>query len=220
MPQKTGVIGGSFDPVHIAHLRVAEEAVEVLGLDTIVFIPAAIPPHKSHKQILAAEHRWEMLRLAVEGNPRFSVSDMEMRLPGKSYTVQTLRKLCEGGPSDRVIFFLVGLDAFLELDTWWHYRELFELAHITVLRRPGYDESGVSGFLRGKISPLYRKETGAEVYRHPSLLPVHCLSNIHLGISSTMIRQLVAHGRSVRYLVPYEVMRYIESKNLYRPDSG
>jgi nicotinate-nucleotide adenylyltransferase len=217
MPEKIGVMGGSFDPVHIGHLRVAEEAVELLGLDTLLFIPAAVPPHKPDSKIISINHRWEMLDLALRGNPRFCLSDLEREMPGKSYTVNTLRRLREVSPESAEIHFLVGMDAFLELDTWWHYRELFELAHIVALQRPGYDEKEVEGFLLEQISPLYRRDAEIDLYRHPSLLPVHYLKNTHLGISSTMIRNLVAEGRSIRYLVPGEVMRYIETESLYKP---
>jgi nicotinate-nucleotide adenylyltransferase len=217
MPDRIGVMGGSFDPVHMGHLRVAEEAVEYLGLDQILFVPAAVPPHKPDKQVLPMEHRWEMLKMAIRGNPRFSLSDVEMDMPGKSYTVKTLGKLHEAGSPGLELYFLVGLDAFLELDTWWHYEELFGLAHMVALHRPGYAEAEVADFLADKVSPLYRKDEQVNLYRHPSLLSVHYLKNTRLEISSTFIRQLVARGRSIRYLVPDEVMRYIEREILYMP---
>ncbi|HQN19167.1 MAG TPA: nicotinate-nucleotide adenylyltransferase [Syntrophobacteraceae bacterium] len=216
MPERVGVMGGTFDPVHVGHLRVAEEAVEALDLDMLLFIPAAVPPHKLGKSILAFEHRWRMLRLATDEHPRFAVSDLEQRLPGKSYTVVTLRKLQEEYGGKAELFFIVGMDAFFELNTWWHFNELFELAHMVVLRRRGYDESEVNGFLAQRVSAHYTCTGDNACFMHPHLLPVHCLNNTRLDISSTRIRQLVKEGRSIRYLVVPEVMRYICSEQLYR----
>jgi nicotinate-nucleotide adenylyltransferase len=215
MRQRIGLMGGTFDPVHLGHLRVAEEAVESLDLDALFFIPVASPPHKGDKTILPFEHRLRMLELAVQDHPKFELSDIEQRLPGKSYTVVTLRKLLEDW-ADRVeLYFLVGLDAFLELNTWWHYRELFRLAHICVLRRAPYDEADIGAFLRARVSPDYTWDAGADAFTHPDLFPVHYVRNTHLDVSSTRIRQLVARGRSIRYLVLPEVMSYILKNKLY-----
>jgi nicotinate-nucleotide adenylyltransferase len=215
VPQRVGVMGGTFDPVHLGHLRVAEEAVEELRLDTLLFVPAAVPPHKTGTAILPFEHRWEMLRLATEQHPRFTVSDIEQRLPGKSFTVVTLRKLSETYDGAAQLFFIAGLDAFLEMDTWWHYRDLFRLARLVVLRRPGYHETEMLGFLRERVSSLYSYDDTDSCYRHPRLFPVHFLNNTWLDISSTRIRQLAKAGKSLRYLVLAEVMHYIQANQLY-----
>ena len=113
MPQRVGILGGTFDPVHYGHLRAAEEALEALELDRVLFIPAASPPHKSPSAVREFEHRMEMLRLAIGDHPRFELSDLEGRMPGKSYTVMTLRALHRlmEGDSNRRLFFLVGMDA-------------------------------------------------------------------------------------------------------------
>ncbi|MGV8074794.1 MAG: nicotinate-nucleotide adenylyltransferase [Syntrophobacteraceae bacterium] len=215
-PERMGIMGGTFDPVHIGHLRVAQEAVEMLNLDVLTFIPAAAPPHKPGKKTLAFEHRWRMLDLAVKGNPRFRLSDVEKRLSGKSYSVVTLRKLREEMGHELELYFLVGMDAFLEMDTWWHYEELFRLARVAVLSRPGYHEEDLHRFLKEKISPRYTYNAEAGFFNHPELFPVHYLKNVRLEISSTQIRQMVVDGRSLRYLVPDEVIDYIREKNLYR----
>ncbi|MFP5213991.1 MAG: nicotinate-nucleotide adenylyltransferase [Acidobacteriota bacterium] len=219
MAERIGVMGGTFDPVHIGHLRVAEEALELLRLDSMLFIPAAVPPHKTARTIPAFEHRERMLRLAVGDNPRFRVSDIERRLPGKSYTVVTLRALHEEFPGCE-LHFLVGMDAFLELDTWWRYKELFELAHLAVMRRPGYEWREAGRFLSERISSGYAPDAATGGYRHASLLPVRLLENSALGVSSTHIRELIATGRSIRYLVVPEVMRYINEKKLYHAGSS
>ena len=216
MSQRVGVMGGTFDPVHLGHLRAAEVAREKLELDVLVFVPTANPPHKHGDQILSFVDRWRMLRFATENHPRFEVSDIEQRMPGKSYTVITLRKLGEIYRGEVELFFIIGMDAFLELDTWWHFKELFELAHIVVLRRPGYNEHEMAGFLLEKVSPLYAYGDAEGCFKHPHLSPVHYLDNTWLDISSTHIRQLVTEGKSIRYLVLPSVMHYIHENRIYR----
>ncbi|MDY0039284.1 MAG: nicotinate-nucleotide adenylyltransferase [Desulforhabdus sp.] len=215
MPQRLGIMGGTFDPVHFGHLRAAEEALEAFGFDHLIFMPAADPPHKSNHRITLFKHRWEMLQSAAEDNPRFRLSDLEQTLPGKSYTVVTLNKLLKSFPKKTELYFLVGLDSFLEMHTWWHYRELFQLARFVVLRRPGFLEEEMQDFLRQRVSSRYEWDEEAALYRHPDLFPIHLLANTYFGIASTQIRQLLSQGKSIRYLVPTQVMRYIEEKKLY-----
>jgi nicotinate-nucleotide adenylyltransferase len=219
MPQRVGIMGGTFDPIHLGHLRVAEETAEALELDTLLFVPVAVPPHKPGEKILPFEHRLQMLKIAVEHHPRFRVSDVEQRLPGKSYTVVTLRKLSEAYHGEAELFFVIGMDAFLELDTWWRFNELFELAHMVVLRRPGYNEPEMTEFLMERVSSLYTYETREACFTHPHLLPVHYLNNTWLDISSTRIRQLVKEGKSIRYLVLPKVIHYILTQQLYSAEN-
>lgn len=216
--RRVGVMGGTFDPVHLGHLRLAEEAVEALGLDTLLFVPAAVPPHKLARSILSFRHRWRMLEIATRDHPRFAVSDVEVQVPGKSYTVITLRKLTELYGKEVDLFFILGLDAFLELDTWWHFEELFGLARMAVLRRPGCDEAGIARFLTERVSSQYARSPDGARFTHPQLLPVHGLPNTWLDISATRIRQLVSAGKSIRYLVLAEVMEYIQANRLYRKE--
>jgi nicotinate-nucleotide adenylyltransferase len=157
-----------------------------------------------------------MLELAIADNPRFSISSMEEELPGRSYTVTTLRRMHADASRCVEFYFLVGMDGFLELDTWWHYRALFQLARIVVLERPGCREADVLEVLREVASPLYEAGADGTNFVHPHLLPVHGLRNARLGISSTEIRRLCAEGRSIRYLVPPEVLRYILVHALYQ----
>ncbi|HOV86201.1 MAG TPA: nicotinate-nucleotide adenylyltransferase [Syntrophobacteraceae bacterium] len=217
---RLGILGGTFDPVHVGHLRIAEEAVEFLALDTLLFIPAAIPPHKGATGILPFEYRYEMLRLGIQGNPRFQVSALEKDFPGKSYTVVTLGRLREQSPPDAELFFLVGMDAFFEMGSWWHYRELFRLASIVVLHRRGYSEGSVGDFLRAKVSAGYFRGREELKFEDPALKPVYLLDNTLIEVSSTRIRRLVAQGRSIRYLVSEAVMGYIQQNRLYRLEAG
>jgi nicotinate-nucleotide adenylyltransferase len=202
------------DPVHTGHLRGALEAREELGLDSVLFIPAASPPHKPGLHVTSYEHRREMLRLSIRGHASFELSDIEHRLPGKSYTVNTLKALHAELGSPLELFFITGLDGFLEVHSWWRYMDLFKLTAFAILKRPGYNEDAVEGYLRERVSAFYeRSEPG--VFRHPTLHPVHCLDNTMLAISSTRIRELARRGRSVEYLVLPEVMQYIASNGLY-----
>lgn len=219
MRERLGIMGGTFDPVHLGHLRAAEEAVDSLGLDRMLFVPAGSPPHKPGRQILSYEHRRGMLERAILGNTRFRISDIERKVSGKSYSVNSLRML-QDEFQDAEIFFLVGLDAFLEMDTWFEYREIFRLANIVVLRRPGCSEDDVGDFLRGKVSEHYGNFSGSGVFSHPELCSVYYLRNRQLDISSTEIRELAAAGRSIRYLVPEGVLHYIVEECLYTEQVG
>jgi nicotinate-nucleotide adenylyltransferase len=214
MSVRLGILGGTFDPVHLGHLRAAQEALDSLALDEMLFVPAAVPPHKTRK-ILDFDSRWRMLQIALKGNPRFRLSDVERRMSGKSYTARSLKKLREENP-DSKLFFLVGLDAFFEMDTWFHFREIFRLADIAVLCRPVCDEEKILEFLSQKVSDLYRIDSQSREIWHPELCSVHRLHNTRMDISSTMIRELAAEGLSARYLVPDEVWSYISGCELYR----
>ncbi len=216
MVQRVGILGGTFDPVHIGHLRIAQEALETLALDRIVFIPVADHPHKPQGEILPFYHRCRMLSLSIDSNPCFFVSDIEQRMEGKSYSVLTLLQLHRQSQSLEEYFFLVGSDSFLELNTWYRYRELFSLAHMVVLQRPGYGENSPATFLHRMVSSHYCWDEASRAFHHPALHTVHLVYNTRLGVSSTLIRNLAGQGRSVRYLVVDDVMRYIESQKIYQ----
>jgi nicotinate-nucleotide adenylyltransferase len=134
--QPIGIFGGTFDPIHFGHLRLAEEMTEGIGLSRVVFIPAGQPPHRGAPRTAAA-HRLEMVRRAVSGNPRFAVDAREVQSPRPSYTVDTLTTLRAELGDEQPLWLLLGADAFLELPTWHAWRRLFELAHIAVAARPG-----------------------------------------------------------------------------------
>ncbi len=215
MPLRLGVFGGTFDPVHLGHLRSAQEALDILGLDEMLFMPAADPPHKPGGAIASFRDRWQMLQLAVGNNPRFRLSDLERRMPGKSFTVNSLERLHKEIPGAE-FFFLVGGDAFFEIDTWRRFKDIFGLAALVVLCRPECEEEEILGFVSGKVSGEYKIIPENREIRHPSLLSVYNLRNTRIDISSTRIRELAAEGLSMRYLVPDNVLSYIVENELYR----
>ena len=192
-----GVMGGTFDPIHLGHLAVAEEAREVLELDRILFVPAGQPPHKPAGEVTSIEHRLAMVELAIADNRAFELSRIEVDRPGPSYTVDTLETLAAGG--DRVTVIL-SAETFAELPTWHEPWRLFEAARVAVAPRWGYpapDPDWLAATFPGREDR------------------VSYLEGPRLGVSSTALRARVAAGRSIRYLVPQPVAAYIAANNLY-----
>lgn len=213
--KRLGLFGGTFNPIHHGHLRGAEEIREALSLHEIVFVPAAIPPHKGIRGLVDADHRLEMVRRAISDNPFFRVSDIEVRREGKSYSIETIRafRQNEGGAE---LFFILGLDAFLEIETWKDFQDLFSLSNFVVMVRL------VGGEGTGPFSPpstlgeAFRYDPGRKVWVHRSGHELHFRQITSLDISSTKVRGLIADGKSPRYLVPAEVATYVEEHGLYR----
>ncbi len=203
MSERIGMIGGSFDPLHFGHLVIAQDAMECLGLSEVVFVPAANPPHKLHLRQADAWHRLEMARRAVEADSRFSVSDLELRRGGVSYTVDTVRSLKEARP-DADWVLVVGSDTLVDLHNWYRIDELLDLCEVATFLRPGEADPG----------EIAEKVLVAE--RHRKRLLENIVAAHLVGISSTEIRRRVAEGRSIRYLVPPEVEEYIVEHCLYR----
>jgi len=192
--EKLGVLGGTFDPIHMGHLVLAEQVREKLQLDQVIFIPCASPPHKTEQELSSAKDRFEMTKLALEGNPYFSVSDIELKRKGLSYTVETLREL-KGSYKDSEIYFLTGSDVLNEITTWKNPEEIYKLAKIVIGVRPGFD----------KFEP------------EDHFVKKSIMVNITgMDISSTQIREKVRKGESIKYLVPSKVEGYIKEKNLYK----
>jgi nicotinate-nucleotide adenylyltransferase len=213
--QHLGVFGGSFDPIHLGHLRCAEDAREQLGLDRVLFVPAADPPHKARRLTPAAQ-RLAMVRLAIAGNPLFAASPIELERHGRSYTIDTLRALrAQLAPTTRLTL-LVGLDAFRDIGTWKNYRALFAVADLAVWTRPPLRVGAPRALLpvaaRGDF--CYGKSRSELV--HHTGNRIRFLTVTALDISATAIRQRVQRGRSVRYLVPAAVERYLTREGLYR----
>jgi|Deesub1362A_J573_1020465.scaffolds.fasta_scaffold00095_95 nicotinate-nucleotide adenylyltransferase len=212
---RIGLFGGTFDPIHFGHLRAAEEAREAFGLERVLFIPSARPPHKDPKEVSPAHHRLEMTRRAVRGNPVFHVSDVECRRSDLSYSVETLRILRSEEALNGVFYFILGIDAFLELETWRDYEQLFALSHLVVLERSGIPIKG-RGALPARIRAEFRYDRIRRAFEHPSGGLVYFRRFRSLEISGREIRRRVRLGRSIRYLVPDEVEDYIRLHRLYR----
>lgn len=192
---RIGVFGGTFDPVHLGHLIVAREAAEYLRLDRVLFVPSGRPPHKRGRSLSPATDRLGMVRLAIRGNARFACSDIELRSGDLSYTADTLRRLKAAGETSR-LYLLIGLDQAALLSTWMDPEKLFALATVCALSRPGYSSARIGKRWRDRILPV----------------PVSAIE-----ISASEIRQRIARGQSIRYLVPPAVERYIVCNKLYRP---
>ncbi len=222
---RVGLLGGTFNPIHFGHLRTALEVKEMFDLTRIILIPSAVPPHKSAQGVVSAEDRLEMVRMAVADAPGFEISEVELERSGPSYSVDTLDHFRSALPEGARLFFIVGLDAFLEIDTWDRYSALFQKAPFIVMARPGAgdpaDPEGLrtlQGFLSARVSDRYGRfnESGLPPhFVHPEKEPVYTATVSGLDISSTRIRRLLRQGRSIRFLVPDPVAAFIHTKGLY-----
>jgi nicotinate-nucleotide adenylyltransferase len=210
---RLGLFGGTFNPIHFGHLRAAEEVADSLHLHRLLFIPAARPPHKNAGSITAFDVRMAMISLAVSGHPLFEVSDIENQRAEKSYSVETIRLFRRQVGPDTEIYFIVGLDAMLEIETWREYREIFTLCHLVVLDRPGYDPADLAEFLHQKVKCRYQDEE--KVYVHPGGKRIYFRPITRLDVSSSLIRRLAGRGLSLRFLLPEGVRRYILENKLY-----
>ncbi|HSJ79576.1 MAG TPA: nicotinate-nucleotide adenylyltransferase [Thiobacillus sp.] len=209
-----GVMGGTFDPIHFGHLRLAEEMAEALGLARVLFIPAGQPPHRGAPRT-AAPHRLEMVRRAIAGNPLFSVDAREVESAHPSYTVDTLTALRAELGFEQPLWLLLGADAFLGLPTWHEWRQLFELAHIAVAARPG------AQLLQSDVMPerLKNEVSQRQLTDGPVSGPAGSVllrQMTPLAISATAIRETLARHGSARYLLPDTVLDYIDEHQLYR----
>lgn len=209
-----GLMGGTFNPVHLAHLRIAEEAREMCSLDRVVFIPAADPPHKPLAGGVPFEQRCEMVRLAIAGNPSFMLSDVEGRRAGKSYSIDTIAAFQDEHPDDR-LFFIVGSDSFLEIGLWHRYAEIFRSCSLIVVERPGRQVLDPLDALPVAIRGELRYTPQVRCLEHAAGTSVQFLKGCPLDISSSEIRRLAAAGRSITYLVPPEVEAYIKKQRIY-----
>ena len=210
-----GIIGGTFDPIHYGHLRLAEELGEALRLAEVRLVPTGTPPHRGAPQA-AAEHRLAMVRLAAADNKRFTVDDREIRRAGPGYTHDTLAAL-RGELGSTPLVLLLGADAFLELATWHRWHELFGLAHIAIAHRPGFP---VERWGERMPQPLAR-EYAARLMHQPLATHLQPAGGIvvvpftALDISATTIRDRLRAGTSPRYLLPDSVIDYIQRHRLY-----
>lgn len=191
---KVGIFGGTFNPPHFGHLIVVETVCDQLQFDKILFVPSANPPNKNDRSVAPARDRMEMTRLAIQGNTRFDISDIEIRRKGISYTVQTVSELVELYPKTD-LSLIIGADNLIEFQTWKSPDEILSRVQLVAMTRPGFPADQD----RGKYS---RFVTFVHVPQ--------------IGISGTDIRRRIKSGRTIRYLVPHQVEEYIVSRGLYR----
>ena len=218
-----GLFGGTFNPIHSGHIHASLEVKEAFSLDKIYLIPSALPPHKKQTGMAKAKDRLEMVRLSISSYSSLYISDVELKRSGPSYTIDTLLHFRSIFPKNDHFYLIVGLDAFLEIDTWKSYKDLFLLASFVVMARPGvtYNRSDskwnlLDDYLKSRISRGYRFSTLKSGYVHDEKKTIFRFSTDFLDISSTAIRHRLKTGRAIRSLVPKEVEDYIQTKGLYR----
>lgn len=210
-----GLFGGTFDPIHYGHLRLAEEAISHLGLSSVRWIPAGQPPHRGTPQV-TPQHRLEMVLRSTAKNPQFSVDPAEVLAERASYTVETLERLRSELGMAQPLVLLVGADAFAGLSTWHRWRDLFTLAHIAISHRPGFpvELSSLPHELATEFSD--RHQPDATCLGKAAAGSIVTFAMTQLAISATQIRKLLANGKSARYLLPDAVLDYIQLHQLYR----
>ncbi|MBI5677490.1 MAG: nicotinate-nucleotide adenylyltransferase [Planctomycetes bacterium] len=207
-----GILGGSFNPIHIGHLIVAEEVFRHRGLSKVIFMPTGISPHKESSDLIDSFHRYQMVKSAISDNDHFEVSDLEIKRSGKSYTIDTIRVLREIYGEEHNLYLIMGTDMINEISTWKDINTLSGMCHFIVVNRSPIPANGISKSpslecgLRG--IKVFSDEKIAEIGRLKVTIPT-------IGISSTEIRDRLRSGRSIRYLVPQCVEDYIKAHNLY-----
>jgi nicotinate-nucleotide adenylyltransferase len=214
-----GLLGGTFDPIHFGHLRLAQELGDALGLACVRFIPTGTPPHRNPPQVSGA-HRLQMVRIAIAGNALFEADDREIRRDAISYTYDTLTELRDE-LGERPLCLLMGADAFATLTTWHRWQELFDLAHVVIAHRPGFRLQELQGALPAPLRKIYlQRLAGAPVALRANAGSILAREITALDISATHIRAMLAQGSSPRYLVPDTVLEYIDHNHLYKdPDA-
>lgn len=224
---RLGVMGGTFNPIHYGHLVAASEVRDAFALERIIFVPAAIPPHKDQSEIIGPQHRLMMTILATVSNPHFAVSTVDLERPGTSYSVETIAALKALYPAAQSLYFLLGIDAFLEIASWRQPDVLLRSCHTVVTARPGYNILALATIPLQRLSTIYpclsfERSEGATFSRLPRVRVSDTPYEIFfqeisaLDISSTDIRQRIKRGQSISYLLPETVEAYIRTYELYR----
>lgn len=219
---RIGLFGGTFNPVHLGHLRAAVEVRQGFELDEIFLIPAALPPHKVSGEVAASADRLHMLKLALDAVAGLRVSDVELNRSGPSYTIDTVHHFKQTLPAESSLFLIMGLDAFLEIDTWKSYRELLTQIPLIVVKRPkagdrisGLPWKAMDDYISTKIPADYSYSASRSAYLAGRQQPIYVFEVTALDISSTRIRRAISGGRSIDYLVPPKVAEYISTKGIY-----
>ena len=211
-----GIFGGTFNPIHFGHLRMAQELADGLGMDEVKFIPSANPPHKESVTV-SAEHRAAMVEIAIADNPLFTLDQCELKREGASYTIDTLTSLRESLGKETALCLMMGSDAFVKLNTWHRWRELLDYAHIVLVQRPNPTEpqEKINEELQTFLQDHYTEQVSDLSNESAGLINMQTIS-AH-DISATQIRSQLQHGQSVRYLLPNKVTEYIQQHHLYQP---
>jgi nicotinate-nucleotide adenylyltransferase len=220
--KRIGLFGGTFNPVHLGHVRVIREVKTGFSLDEILIIPSALPPHKKPGNVVNAEDRLEMMRLAFLNDPGFVISDVELNRQGPSYTIDTVRYFTSILSESTKLYLIMGLDAFLETATWYFYKELFLLIPFIVMSRTVKGKDGkilgwksLGNYLRSRISKGYTFSASQSSYVHEEKKPVFVFDVSPVDISSTAIREHIKKGLSIKRLVPEIIEAFIKTKGLY-----
>ena len=217
-PAVIGILGGTFNPLHLGHLRMAEELADAIGLEQVRFMPAAHPPHRAEPEVSSA-HRVAMVQLGIAGNPRFVLDTRELERSGHSYTIDSLISLRTELGEQVSLCWLLGSDAFLGLSSWHRWQELLEYCHLIVAYRPGPAEihADLSPELRSLLGKRQTHDT-ARLHQKPAG-HIYLQDITALDISATHIRATLEQGLSVRYLLPDNVLAYINQHKLYRDNA-
>jgi nicotinate-nucleotide adenylyltransferase len=215
--KKIGIFGGTFNPIHIGHLRAAEEVRYKCQLEKILFVPSYIPPHKSNSNIAPPKARWDMVCLALSGNKSFLPSDIEIKKEKTSYSIDTLHEIQNKYP-DYMIFFIMGIDSFLEIKTWKKYIELIDNYFIIVISRPHFELSIAEKAVPSRFSSRLFLVKNYKEFENTLLNPpqIFLLPIKALNISSTEIRTMIKNKESIKYLVPEKIEQYIYKNKLYQ----
>ena len=198
--KKVGILGGTFDPIHIAHLILAENAWQQFQLDTVLIMPSGEPPHKADRLITSAEHRVRMLQLAIDDNKHFKLSTIEVEREGKTYTAETLTMLCENNP-DCEYYFIIGADSLFQLEKWYHPEVIMRHAILLAAVRDDMQAPEVEAQMEH-----LKKKYHAQIY---------LLHTPDMSLSSSTIRERISKGESIKYMVPKDVEKYIYQNKLY-----
>ena len=211
-----GIFGGTFDPIHYGHLRVAEEIVETVGLQKMYFVPAGMPRLR-HSPVASSQHRVEIVRLAIQKNPDFVLDEREIYRDGVSYSIDTVREFKQEFGEEVRLCFILGADAFIKLPEWNNWKELFNLCHFIVSTRPGYSLTLIKELLSKELREecSQRWVSNTESLRKDTSGLIFIASTTMLDISATSIRAHIAVGRSVRHLIPSVTVNYISENKLY-----
>jgi nicotinate-nucleotide adenylyltransferase len=212
---RIGILGGTFDPVHLGHVETALTAERVLGLDRVLLMPSGAPPHRHHQPAASRFHRFAMTALAVTGQPGLAVSDLEIGEPGPSYTFDTLARLHATGAAAAQIFFITGADAFAEIETWSRYPQVLEMAHFVVVSRPGHPAAQMPAQLPSLAGRMRQVTPGGLFQPRSGQLEVLLLDGRTPNVSSTDIRRRLDAGASIDGLVLAAVETYISQHGLY-----